>query len=249
VVSVRVVGTQFDVLKTGRREGMEVEVAVKRGIVEVQRADRGGDVRRITAGETWSAWISSDPAAKPLAAWISSDNNAAAPEPAVVNTPEPPKPAVVEQPAPAPTPAPRTAPASAAPSGDKHVAAEGVRALFLRANVARRAGRVQEAANAYAELLKSFPRDSRAAVSAFELGRIRMDALSDPKAAAAAFAESLRLSHRAQFREDALARLALAYDATGEWDSCRKIRGRYLTDYPGGVHTNALSSLCGEHAD
>jgi predicted TPR repeat methyltransferase len=45
--------------------------------------------------------------------------------------------------------------------------AQSVRELFLRANVARRAGRMQDAADAYAEVLKRFPRDSRAGVSAF----------------------------------------------------------------------------------
>jgi TolA-binding protein len=123
-----------------------------------------------------------------------------------------------------------------------------VKALFLRATVARRAGLMEDAADAYAELLQRFPQDSRAAVSAFELGRIRMDALGDARGAAQAFSESLRLSKRAQFREDALARLAIANDAMGELDTCRKLRERYLKEYPGGVHVASLAKLCGETA-
>src|SRR4029077_978884 len=111
---------------------------------------------------------------------------------------------------------------------------EDVRALFLRANVARRAGLMQDAAEAYAELLRLFPRDGRAAVSAFELGRIRMDALDDPRGAAQAFGEALRLSKRGQFREDALARLAIASDMIGDLESCKKHRERYLADFPTG---------------
>jgi TolA-binding protein len=103
---------------------------------------------------------------------------------------------------------------------------------------------MQDAADAYAEVLKRFPRDSRAGVSAFELGRIRMDALGDPKGAASAFADALRLSHRAEVREDALARLAIAGDALGDRDMCQKARARYLADYPSGVHAGSLTPLC-----
>jgi TolA-binding protein len=232
LVTVRVVGTRFDVAKTTRREGMEIEVSVKRGIVEVQRADRDGDVRRLTAGETWSVWLGAQPAARSVATVVNSAP--AEPAPAPINT------------------VPRVAPATtktgaAAPRivvRDNRVTIEGVRALFLRANVARRAGRMQDAANAYAELLKRFPRDSRAGVSAFELGRIRMDALADSKGAAAAFAEAVRFGRRAEFREDALARLAIANEAIGEHEACRKAKARYLADYPAGVHVGSLQELC-----
>jgi TolA-binding protein len=236
VVSVRVVGTQFHVLKAARREGMEIEVAVKRGVVEVQRSDRSGDVRRLAAGETWSVWIAA-PTVLPTAA-----GTAAAPS-------------VITQPAPISEPAaPPITPAAKHPSADNSAGSsaahsdnrvEGVRALFLRANVARRAGRMQDAASGYAEVLKRFPRDSRAGVSAFELGRIRMDALGDSAGAALAFADALRLSRKAEFREDAMARLAIAADATGQREVCRKARARYLAEYESGVHTASLTTLCG----
>jgi TolA-binding protein len=236
-VGVHVVGTRFDVIKTVRREGTEIEVSVKRGIVEVDRADRDGDKHRLTVGERWSAWIPSDPASVvQLPAAVVSAASQTPAEPAA-------------EPAPAPAPVtntkvePDAAPAPRAIGPDKR--GEGVKALFLRANLARRAGRVGEAAGAYDELLHRFPRDTRAAVSAFELGRIRMDALSDPKGAAGAFAESLRLSHHAQFREDAMARLAVAQDAVGDFAGCRSTRNRYVAEYASGVHAAALSVLCG----
>jgi hypothetical protein len=234
LVTVRVVGTRFDVAKTTRREGTEIEVAVKRGVVEVQRADRDGDVRRLTAGETWSVWIG----AQPAAGSVTTDVNSALAEPA----PTPARTGIVAQ---VERFEVKTAPVAARVAiRDKRVTIESVRALFLRANVARRAGRMQDAASAYAELLKRFPRDSRAGVSAFELGRIRMDALSDSKGAAAAFAEALGLGRRAEFREDALARLAMANEVIGEHEACRKAKQRYLAEYPAGVHTGSLQELC-----
>jgi transmembrane sensor len=247
VVSVHVVGTQFQVVKATRREGMEVQVAVKRGAVEVQRSDRVGDTRRIAAGETWSVWLAAPPliAARPVAA------PALAPATAAATTP-PASAASLQAPAEASSPAlhadaaklraPHAAP-PAAPLAETR--SESARELFLRANVARRAGRMQDAAGAYAEVLRRFPRDSRAGVSAFELGRIRMDALGDPKGAASAFSDALRLSHRSEVHEDALARLAIAGDALGDYEMCRTARARYLADYPAGVHAASLTPLCG----
>jgi transmembrane sensor len=259
VVSVRVVGTQFHVVKAARREGMEIEVAVKRGVVEVQRSDRSGDVRRLAAGETWSVWVAAEPVAPPTPP-------VAPPTPPVAPF-APPLAAATRAPVAEQEPAEVVPNVDAAPlaqttrsagkrsvesaatlsasHSDGRMSIEGVRALFLRANVARRAGRMQDAASAYAELLKRFPRDSRAGVSAFELGRVRMDALGDPKGAAVAFAEALRVSRKAEFREDALARLAMAADATGEREVCRRARARYLTEYSSGVHVASLTSLCG----
>jgi transmembrane sensor len=234
-VAVHVVGTKFEVVKVVRPEGQEIEVSVTRGIVEVERADRG-DVRRLTAGEKFSVWIPAD--------------NSSAPSPTATPEVTQPQPAH-EASAPARTPAPRAhAPAKPAVVHEhgEHEDVEDAPALFLRANVARRAGRMDDAAEAYAEMLRRFPRDGRAAVSAFELGRIRMDALGDPRGAAQAFSDALRLGRRAQFREDALARLAIASDMMGDLESCRKHRERYLADYPTGVHANSLSELCGESA-
>jgi TolA-binding protein len=241
VVSVHVVGTQFQVVKASRREGMEIQVGVKRGVVEVQRSDRGGDTRRIAAGETWSVWVPAQPVA-PLSALpppTAAVAPLARPSPALVGLGEVAPQSDVAEPKVRPgrlSPALSTQPAE--------TRAQSVRELFLRANVARRAGRMQDAADAYAEVLKRFPHDSRAGVSAFELGRIRMDALGDPKGAASAFADALRLSHRSEVREDALARLAIAGDALGDRDMCQKARARYLADYPSGVHAGSLAPLC-----
>jgi TolA-binding protein len=251
-VLVKVLGTRFEVAKTPRKEGTHVQVAVTRGVVEVQRLDATGGVRRLSAGETWSALVSAKPTVEAAAA---SDKAAPA----------------LEQPGPAPTVSP---PAPAPPrdsfSPDKSASRASERAqtreerriararvaalareravnsatLFKRASLARRSGQTHEAAEFYAELLRRFPTDSRAGLAAFELGRIRMDALAQPKAAVDAFVTALDIAPRAAFREDALARIVVANDQLGAREACQAARDRYLRDFPNGVHTLALAGRC-----
>jgi tetratricopeptide (TPR) repeat protein len=123
-------------------------------------------------------------------------------------------------------------------------AAARARAIFQRANLARRAGQMSDAADAYAELLRKHHNDRRAGLSAFELGRIRMDALDDPRGAVKAFTQALRLSPDAGFREDALARIVFAQDALGQRVACKNARDRYLAGYPQGVHVASLTARC-----
>ena len=116
--------------------------------------------------------------------------------------------------------------------------------IFREATLARRAGRVREAAQAYGRLLTEYPEDGRAGLSAFELGRIRMDALGQPGAAVEALHKALSAGGGG-FHEDALARLVVAYDTMGQHQACIKARERYLSRYPQGVHVAALSVRCG----
>ncbi|MDD9938452.1 MAG: FecR domain-containing protein [Myxococcales bacterium] len=118
--------------------------------------------------------------------------------------------------------------------------------LFERANVARRSGRMAAAVDAYEQLVREHGQDARAGLSSFEVGRIRMDALGDPRGAIAAFRRALSASGGSSYREDAMARIALAHDALGEHGACRKARERYLSRYPAGVHRAALSARCGD---
>jgi TolA-binding protein len=245
---VHVIGTKFQVVRVARPEGTEVQVSVERGIVEVERTDRG-DQRRLTVGERWSVWIPAEPVAEEAdsareddieddeidgarpslrAAHRRKARSAAAHRPAAR--------AQVES-------------QSKAERGDEEDKvddkADIVQDMFARANVARRAGMMGDAAQAYADVLTRFPNDdSRAAIAAFELGRIRMDALGDPRGAIQALNRALRVRNAAS-REDALARLAICHNALHDNQACRKARQRYLTEYPGGVHASALGALCG----
>jgi hypothetical protein len=103
---------------------------------------------------------------------------------------------------------------------------------------------MRDAADAYADLLARHPGDARAGLSAFELGRIRMDALDDHAGAIQALERALAAGSNASFHEDALARIVVASDALGRGDACRKARARYLERYPDGVHANALAARC-----
>jgi TolA-binding protein len=247
-VAVHVIGTKFQVVRVARAEGTEVQVSVERGIVEVERTDRG-DQRRLTVGERWSVWIPAEPR-------VEEDEESDTAREDDIEEDE------IDGARPSLRAAHRRkgrAHASHRPRDSRSVHAESnkadrieeedkdevVRDMFARANVARRAGMMAEAAKAYADVIARFPNDdSRAAIAAFELGRIRMDALSDPRGAIKAFNRSL-LVRSAASREDALARLAICHNTLRDNNTCRKARQRYLTEYPGGVHATALAALCG----
>ena len=116
--------------------------------------------------------------------------------------------------------------------------------LFEQGNAARRLGRLREAAEIYAELVARYPRDRRAALSAFELGRIRMDSLGDVKGATEALERALKLDARRAFAEDALARLVLAQETLGDRKACESARSRYLSRYPDGIHSQHVTTRC-----
>jgi transmembrane sensor len=244
---VRVVGTRFEVLRSDRKEGALLQVSVSRGAVEVRRRDEPGGVRKLVAGETWSALVPrvqpgvaavAAPRLERVAAPVADDARDAPDVPDVMEF-EVDELAVSDEEA--------LVDDDDARGGARDRAAlarSRARALFQRANLARRAGQMREAEAVYAELLRRFPRDGRAGVSAFELGRIRMDALGNPKGAVAAFSRALALSPDASFREDALARIVVARDAMAQDAACRAARERYLADYPRGVHAVSLAARC-----
>ncbi len=242
-IEVRVIGTRFELTRKREPGGVLARVAVSEGVVEVRRRDGSDGVQRIRAGESWSALV---------------------PNAAPASPPPEPSPAASQPPARAVEPAqahgtlpaadrvalePREEPLAAEPGeveGDRGQATpeRSASAVFRRASLARRAGRMQEAADAYAELLVQYPDDARAGLSAFELGRIRMDALADPAGAIQALDRAVAAGRGASFHEDALARIVVASDALGRADACRQARERYLVRYPSGVHAHALAARC-----
>jgi TolA-binding protein len=215
-VEVRVTGTRFSVeLATPRR----VEVEVQRGSVEV--AWRGASApKRLAAGERWSVDLD-----QPIA-----EGSA----PKASEAPEPPSaPSAVDAPRPSAAPAPR------------EPAVAGPRELFDLGNAARRAGDGAGAAHAYELLLEHHPKDARAGLAAFELGRLRMDRLGDIHGAIQALQRAVALAPGAGFREDAMARLVDAYAAAGATERCRSAQSAYLESYPSGVRASAVARRCG----
>lgn len=213
-VEVRVVGTKFSV-KTSSGPSPRVEVAVVRGVVEIESRRRPGIVARVAAGQSWIQEL--EGAVK-----------AALPVPSVAPASR------VEAKA-------RETPSSASPAPSGPTARE----LFEKATANRRSGDAAAAAQAYAELLRSHPSDARAGLAAFELGRLRMDRLQDPTGAAAALERAVAMSIGPSFREDGLARLVSVYATLGHLAACTRARDRYLASYPSGVHAGAVSSRCG----
>ena len=247
-VAVHVIGTKFEVVRVARAEGTEVQVSVERGIVEVERTDRG-DQRRLTVGERWSVWIPAEPQVDEEEADTAQEDDIEADE---IDGARPSLRAAQRRKGRAHASHRPVARAHAESSKADRIEEEDkdevVRDMFARANVARRAGMMAEAAKAYADVVARFPNDdSRAAIAAFELGRIRMDALNDPRGAIHAFNRSLRVRSAAS-REDALARLAICHNTLRDINACRKARQRYQTEYPGGVHATALAALCGSES-
>lgn len=233
-VEVLVTGTQFRVARSAVSGGERVRVDVEEGSVEVHRVGAGSVT--LQAGDHWSAFVAeaereeSDEPAVEQQASVQAEDLDGGDEVDEVDT--------VDQAGDGPS---RSRRRHRALLKARNQAAEE---LFDQANVARRAGRVEEAAKLYAELASRYARDHRAALAAFELGRIRMDSLSDVRGAVEALDRALKLDARRAFAEDAQARLVLAHEALGERAACLRARERYLARYPEGVHAQHVAVRC-----
>jgi transmembrane sensor len=229
-VHIHVVGTRFSVGVASAASGQRVTVSVQQGVIE---AESGGETTRVRAGETWSTVpkaeaAPAEPSGAPVAApAVDSATSAILPhDPAAApGTPVTPAPVVI--------------------TSRPQVVEPSAQDLFEKANVARQSGDAAGAANAYAELLRHYPADSRAGLSAFELGRLKMDQLGDLRGAIASLQRAVSSAPGSGFREDALARLVRAHDTMGDVERCEKARKAYLTSYPGGVHAGAIDKACG----
>ena len=214
-VEVRVVGTKFSVANEDAEGGTRVEVRVERGAVEVRGAGPDAEVVRVAAGHSWSQVTRTEPLGAPDVA----PESEAEKDPAHVTPPI----------------ARAHVPAHAKAGSD-------ARALFEQARGQWRAGNMEEAARTYQALLAAHPRDPRAGLAAFELGRLRMDRLSDMPGAVQALDQAVALAPGAELREDALARLVAAAAAAHDGSRCARARARYLTEYPSGVHHRTVSA-------
>lgn len=236
-VEVRVVGTRFSVAKElGAGGAPRVEVKVERGVVEV-RAPGQAQVTRVAAGERWLQSPSVQANDPP---------NTAIPVEAPASSP------TLPEASPAPSTSGATSPGTStarragvpAPSAAESSAVPTARELFEQASGFWRVGRAQEAADAYQRLVSTYPRDGRAGLAAFELGRLRMDRLGDMRGALRALERALTLAPGSSFREDALARIVHASVALGNASRCSSAREQYLREYPNGVHRLRVTMAC-----
>ncbi len=117
--------------------------------------------------------------------------------------------------------------------------------LYRLADTARLSGHPREAANAFDALRTRFRTDKRAPLAAFELGRIELDDLDEPRAAKAALDDAVSLLQPDDpFREDAEARRVQAFEEIGDRAECAAARDRYLGAYPQGSHRGSVAKRC-----
>ena len=203
LATVEVVGTKFSCA----RGPHDLRVSVERGVVLVRGERIVNHVRRLTAGESIDIVDENPPAEVPPA-------GAAPAAPAV---PEVAAPGVARAPA-GPTWRElarsghhREAFATLGTQGiRREVRRLGIADLFALADVARLSGHPTEAVAPLQRIVDGFPADRQAPLAAFALGRLQLDALNQPRAAAASFSRALELGAPASLREAVRARLAEA---------------------------------------
>lgn len=236
---VTVLGTAFSVSIVPSDDHRTLSVAVTRGRVAVT-GPTGQHL--LDAGQSWSSRVdgvftagggasaeAASSEASPVTPPAAGSNPLAASSPAPSGE--------FEGPEPLPTDPSGRPPAVLAP-------VEGPRELLARATEARTSGRPRDAAVALDTLRKRHRSDARAGLAAFELGRVRMDALNDPSGAAEAFADAIVLAPSAPFREDAEARRVEALDALPDRARCERVRDAYLGRYPAGLHARQVAQRC-----
>lgn len=142
-----------------------------------------------------------------------------------------------------PSPAARTA--SAAPAGSAHDGGRGSPELLSEVDAARAAGHPEHAVELLRQLLHEYPRDPRAPLAAFTLGRVLLNELGRPREAAAAFNDVRRMAPTSQFAEDALAREVEAWSRASEPTRARALAATYLEQYPSGRQARRVKALAG----
>lgn len=218
---VHVIGTHFVV---ERAPGSRVTVSVDRGIVQV--TNPVGEGRRLTAGEQWSAPDGAPSVAVDSAAASGSQVPSASAAPSA---------------APAASSSAIVAPTEVSSSPPEETA----KGLFDDAQHARADGRPRDAARAFDRLRHAFRHDRRASLAAFELGRLRLDALGDPRGAEDAFRDAMALGSSSPFREDAEARHVESLARMGDTSRCTSARDAYLARWPTGTYRRAVELYCG----
>jgi TolA-binding protein len=242
-VEVSVIGTRFTVRRISDPH-RAVEVAVERGRVEVRAGD---EHRELGAGQRWridleppsraqlGSAAESERAAPEIASSAAADRaDEGADEGAIAPAIEGASPD-------------RSSEDRAAPLGAEAPAARGrdeAASLFEGALAARHGGSLRGAEASLERLLAEHPRDARAPLAAFELGRLRMDALGDRQGAIRALERSLAIGRSSPFREDALARLVALHRALGQERACERRAREYLTRHPEGAHAGDVRRGC-----
>lgn len=118
--------------------------------------------------------------------------------------------------------------------------ARSVGDLLVLADVARNSGHPEEAVFPLEIVLSEHPRDSRAPLSAFTLGRLCLERLGRPRRAARAFDRAIDLGLPEALVEDALHLRVVSLLRAGDRDGARRAGQAYLSRFPNGPHAQAV---------
>lgn len=121
----------------------------------------------------------------------------------------------------------------------------GVADLMLAADVYRLSGHPGEAVAPLERVSAKHAGDPRAPLAAFTLGRVLLDELGRPGAAARAFARARALAPKGALAEDALAREVEAWAKGGNASKARQRAELYLELYPVGHRQRAVEQYGG----
>jgi transmembrane sensor len=233
LATVEVVGTRFS---CDRGTPGRLRVSVQRGEVVV-RGERVTDrARRLSAGESLDVVEAADVEEAPVET------------PAAAETP-----ARVERSRAAGPPSSwrqlardgrhKEAFASLGPQGVQRESQRlGVAELLELADVARLSGHPRDAVAPLERILRDFERDPQAPLAAFALGRLQLDALAQPRRAAAALERALALGVPRSLDDDVRARLVEAHDRAGDHAAAQAAARAYLHHLPTGHHRAAMEA-------
>ena len=140
-----------------------------------------------------------------------------------------------------PAPAAASAPVAPVPARSAGPRLEDPAELLRAADDARLGGDPARAVVIYRRMLAQYPRDPRAPLASFSLGRVLLDQLGRPREAAAAFAAA----RTGELAEDALAREVEAWSRAGDEEQARALAERYLRTYPAGRRASAMKRHAG----
>jgi transmembrane sensor len=115
--------------------------------------------------------------------------------------------------------------------------------LLLAADVARLSSHPAQAVAPLRKVSQLYPKDPRAPVAAFTLGRVLLDDLGRSTEAVSAFALAESLWPNGPLAGDALAREVEALKRCGQMPQARAIAEKYVTRHPDGSHAAALRAM------
>lgn len=255
--SVEVVGTVFRVT----RRAESVSVSVSRGAVLVRGEQVHGWVRRLSAGQRLD--VPAQPTARmdsvrpPSPPDLRARQDTTAPTAAVDTSGQ--RVASGSPPAPerqrTPSTRNRRRVAIAAPlfdsQADPHdsydslgpagmaratMQASSIESLLELADIARLSGHPQDAVAPLNRALDAFRSSPQAGLAAFTLGRVLLEQLSAPAAAAEAFERAISLYLPRSLLSDCYRRLAEAYDRAGNVSARDAVAERYRSAFPSDGH-------------